>query len=623
MTIRKSLLVPFLVLATFGVLSGCNQGFGRGTPPPVACTPNCYDRECGGDGCLGSCGECSGDRTCNVLVGRCVGGDDGLVKGRLQFEYRTGVVGPYGVELADAGTLAGRNMWAVVADATGNVIGAREILGSDGSFAVPVSKPLDGTERLLFTALWAPAPANELLLAVLRRTEDVGTDAPQPVWSWTRTVPRGGDAGTITVTTGDGSAAMFLYLITRRAMDALLESVLGGSVEGLIRLAVLWAPGAQGFCGACFSPDTSPKIQMDGVALQLRQSIFISDDPAGAGAWGFPVLLHEFGHYTAKNYSRDDSPGGPHGIGELLYARFAWSEGWASFHGAMTATQWFGTPQPVYWDIQGGESFWIDFEAGNRWDGSTITLPSRNAGMIQSMDESFVTLALWSLWEGKSGTEVGDGSGLTADAILRAITSMRFVHKDRASPGADLADFLDAAACNDPTKTAQLKDLSYDDWHFPWDGDPLCMGGTAADAPQPGPGSRPASPRPPLSVDLRVRERGQGLDVQARAVARGPLPGPVLLEVSWPDVTAVGGQAVATLTSREDGTLPEVRLTVPAAAGRVRVVATAHGPGSGASAVAYWPTAPARPPAVPHWIELPPIRVSGTLVTSAVSLDRP
>ncbi len=47
------------------------------------------------------------------------------------------------------------------------------------------------------------------------------------------------------------------------------------------------------------------------------------------------LVLHEFGHYVAHLYSRDDSPGGPHAVAELLDPRLAWSEGWADFFSAL------------------------------------------------------------------------------------------------------------------------------------------------------------------------------------------------------------------------------------------------------------------------------------------------
>jgi hypothetical protein len=43
------------------------------------------------------------------------------------------------------------------------------------------------------------------------------------------------------------------------------------------------------------------------------------------------VLIHEYGHYVAHRYSRDDSPGGDHFFGDMLDPRLAWSEGWADF----------------------------------------------------------------------------------------------------------------------------------------------------------------------------------------------------------------------------------------------------------------------------------------------------
>ncbi len=46
------------------------------------------------------------------------------------------------------------------------------------------------------------------------------------------------------------------------------------------------------------------------------------------------VITHEYGHLDAARLSRDDSPGGPHGIGELLDPRLSWSEGWANFFSA-------------------------------------------------------------------------------------------------------------------------------------------------------------------------------------------------------------------------------------------------------------------------------------------------
>jgi hypothetical protein len=43
------------------------------------------------------------------------------------------------------------------------------------------------------------------------------------------------------------------------------------------------------------------------------------------------VIVHEYGHLLASRFSRDDSPGAAHGVGDMLDPRVAWSEGWANF----------------------------------------------------------------------------------------------------------------------------------------------------------------------------------------------------------------------------------------------------------------------------------------------------
>ena len=42
------------------------------------------------------------------------------------------------------------------------------------------------------------------------------------------------------------------------------------------------------------------------------------------------VIVHEWGHYFEDNFSRSDSTGGPHAIGDRIDARLAFGEGWAT-----------------------------------------------------------------------------------------------------------------------------------------------------------------------------------------------------------------------------------------------------------------------------------------------------
>ncbi|MFT7624667.1 MAG: hypothetical protein ACI9WU_003856, partial [Myxococcota bacterium] len=52
---------------------------------PNACTPSCNGKQCGGDGCGGSCGTCSGNQTCNSS-GQCIDDNPPQGCGNVTFE---------------------------------------------------------------------------------------------------------------------------------------------------------------------------------------------------------------------------------------------------------------------------------------------------------------------------------------------------------------------------------------------------------------------------------------------------------------------------------------------------------------------------------------------------------
>ncbi len=66
----------------------------------------------------------------------------------------------------------------------------------------------------------------------------------------------------------------------------------------------------------------------DGTAFVLGDRSTDSDEFDDA------VLLHEYAHLLAASFSRDDSRGGEHVLGDVLDPRVAWSEGWANFFSA-------------------------------------------------------------------------------------------------------------------------------------------------------------------------------------------------------------------------------------------------------------------------------------------------
>ncbi len=95
------------------------------------------------------------------------------------------------------------------------------------------------------------------------------------------------------------------------------------------------------------------------------------------------VIIHEFGHYVAWNYSRDQSPGGTHYLDDQNEdPRLAWSEGWASYFQA-AARAYAGDPDPTWYVDTTGKpgagqlNFSFECEGpsfGARGDGSEVAV---------------------------------------------------------------------------------------------------------------------------------------------------------------------------------------------------------------------------------------------------------
>lgn len=457
-------------LALFPILAACSVPGNRRIPPPLSCTPQCDGRSCGEDGCGGVCGLCPDGVFCEPFTGRCAEGSGGSLAGRLVLQYRAARLLPSGgVELEDPDWLGAMGATLLVVSGDGDLLGGGEVTSHDGEFLLATRRPVQQGDRLVVTTWWAVRGI--VVLAVLRPPpEEFQESTPLSPWSWVIETRGRADLGTISIREEDGAGALFLFLLSRRVQQSVLESVLSGDALPLVRLGVLWGPGLRFGCGACFAESLGFEIEG---GPRMIQSILIDDELEPGGPWSWPVMLHEMGHYVARNYSRDNSPGGSHFLGQKLPPAFAWSEGWASFFGAMIATLWYGEPQPVYWDIQGDSSFWIDYSSGIVNGQRSVGPPIFAAGQNQDLDETWVTHFLWNLWEGGNPIVAAGGRADTA-ALLRAFSSWRMKNMDRAGAGTDLVDLLDALACNDREDLEGLTSFTREEMGFPWDGRPSC-----------------------------------------------------------------------------------------------------------------------------------------------------
>ena len=120
------------------------------------------------------------------------------------------------------------------------------------------------------------------------------------------------------------------------------------------------------------------------------------------------VILHEYAHLLASRFSRDDSRGGPHVLGDILDPRVAWSEGWANFFSGLVRED------PIYRDSTGtdGEEI-LEFDLEQN-------VPVGDAPGYRS--EFSVHSILWDLADDLS--DAGDNTRIDATTLWRAFTGL-------------------------------------------------------------------------------------------------------------------------------------------------------------------------------------------------------
>ncbi len=189
-------------------------------------------------------------------------------------------------------------------------------------------------------------------------------------------------------------------------------------------LTILWELGDPD--GTFFSVSGSD-LTGDGLGgdpfIQIRGGAFLAGcfntDP-----FDDSLIAHEFGHYIAFSYSRDDSPGGPHGVAELLDPRLAWSEGWADFFSGMARSN----PEFIdsFEDVLGCSGLCNIFSFSIETK-SASCLPLSCCEGIGS--EEAVGALLWDLFD--SINDGGDVAQIPAADMLAALSELqthRFVY---------------------------------------------------------------------------------------------------------------------------------------------------------------------------------------------------
>lgn len=116
------------------------------------------------------------------------------------------------------------------------------------------------------------------------------------------------------------------------------------------------------------------------------------------------VVLHEWGHYFEDNFSRSDSPGGHHALGERIDARLAFGEGWATALAAMALDD------PIYCDTRSvGSNIGLKIDAENH-----------NTGVQGWFNEISVVTLIYDLWD--TNDEGNDSGSIGFAPIYNTMT---------------------------------------------------------------------------------------------------------------------------------------------------------------------------------------------------------
>lgn len=107
------------------------------------------------------------------------------------------------------------------------------------------------------------------------------------------------------------------------------------------------------------------------------------------------VIAHEWGHYFEDNFSRSDSIGGPHNLGQRLDMRLAFGEGWASALAGMILAD------PQYCDTSGA----------NQSAGFGMNMDDDRFGVSGWFNEVSIASIIYDLWDDTAADDDDVGIG--------------------------------------------------------------------------------------------------------------------------------------------------------------------------------------------------------------------
>ena len=201
----------------------------------------------------------------------------------------------------------------------------------------------------------------------------------------------------ILITTASPAAGAFNILDIYTSSAQFIQSLTGSYPS--TALSAYWQSGNSNGTYYCNTPDP---------ACPYGEGIYVLNYGGDTDEYDDDVLWHEYGHFIAAHYSKDDSPGGVHYLStNVLDLRLAWSEGWGdSFPTAVKA--WLTANSPAllstapgmatteYVDTWGGTASSFDF--GNP-GGTPYIYASNEAAVAKVLIDLRTNYGMQAVWD--------------------------------------------------------------------------------------------------------------------------------------------------------------------------------------------------------------------------------
>ncbi|MDX1406301.1 MAG: hypothetical protein R3192_17310, partial [Woeseiaceae bacterium] len=198
--------------------------------------------------------------------------------------------------------------------------------------------------------------------------------------------------------TGPRSASPFAVLdAIWSAMELVMATDPGAS---FVPLDAFWSPDNTSSEGSGTFSDNVASGEIGTSFYSGDQLFLLGKDGDDVEEFDDHVIVHEWGHYFEDNFSRSDSIGGAHSIGDILDMRVAFGEGWA------TALSGIALDNPIYCD-----TLWF---AGTL-SGFEIDIESEGGGTPGWFNEISIMKIVYDLWD--TNDDGADNSSIGFDPI--------------------------------------------------------------------------------------------------------------------------------------------------------------------------------------------------------------